>query len=250
MKRIIFLIISFVVLLNTVFGQDSRFTKANALFQDGKFEEAKSGYLDILKTGVQSPELYYNLGNAYYKLGELPFAIINYERARLLSPSDEDIKANLDLSNSQIVDKITPLGEFFLAGWITSLRDSKDSDSWAIWAVITFFLTLGCIGSFFFVNNSVVKRVAFSAGILLLLINIFSFSFASAQKNKFTSHSNAIVFSPTVTVKSSPDLTGSDLFILHEGTKVSILRMLGSWAEIRLKDGNVGWLPKDSFEVI
>lgn len=250
MKRIFLLVVSLMVLASVSFGQDSRFTKANTLFQDGKFDEAKNGYLDILKTGVQSPELYYNLGNAYYKTGDLASAILNYERASLLAPGDEDIKENLDLANSQIVDKITPLGEFFAKRWIASIRDSKDSDSWAIWAVVSFFLVLGSVCGYLFVNQSVVRRVAFFGGIFLLLINISSFAFALSQKNKLTNRNNAIVFSPTVTVKSSPDLTGAELFILHEGTKVTILRTIGSWAEIQLKDGNVGWLSRDSFEII
>ena len=250
MKRYILFLLSLILLTNIVIAQDSRFNKANTLFQDGKFEEAKTGYLDILKTGVQSPELYYNLGNAYYKNGALAPAILNFERALLLSPDDIDIKYNLELANSQIVDKVTPLGEFFVKGWITALRDSKSSDSWAIWAVITFFLVLAAIGVFLFNNNSLYKRIAFFGGIALLCINLSAFAFASSQKNKITNRNYAIVYTASVTVKSSPDLTGSDLFVLHEGTKVKILNKLGSWAEIQLQDGNIGWMQIEGFEVI
>ena len=250
MRYIIVVLLGVLLTVSSAFGQDVRFTKANSLYQDGKFADAKSAYLEILNSGVQSPELLFNLGNACYKNGELSASILYFEKALLLDPTDADIRYNLELANNQIVDKITPVGHFFLVDWINSLRESNESDGWAVWAIITLFLVVGAVVAYLFIDSALIKRIAFFAGIFLLVINITATIFASSQKSKLTNRQHAILFTPSVTVKSSPDLTGSELFVLHEGTKIKILQTLGSWAEIELLDGNVGWLPRDSYKEI
>ncbi len=250
MKKNILIIIGILCIFNSAIAQDSRFSNANSLYQSGKFDEAKISYLEILKTGVQSPELFYNLGNCFFKTADYASAILYYERAALLSPNDDDLKANLELANAQIVDKLTPLGEFFLFSWIKSIGDSMSSDTWATWAIITLFLMLGCLVAFFYVSSSLHKQIVFYLGIFLLFINLSTSYFASTQKDKLESQDMAIVFSTSVTVKSSPDLTGSELFVLHSGTKVKVLKKMGSWAEIRLVNGNIGWLQLNTIVVI
>lgn len=182
MRYIVVFILGFILSTGSIFGQDSRFSKANSLYQDGKFADAKSAYLDILKSGVQSPELLYNLGNSCYKNGELAASILYFEKALLLSPNDDDIRYNLELANNQIVDKITPVGRFFLVDWMNSLRESNESNGWAVWAIVSLFLVVGAVVGYLFVDSSLFKRIAFFLGLFFLLINITATIFASAQK--------------------------------------------------------------------
>lgn len=250
MKKIVLIIISILCITNNLLAQDVRFANANSLYQNGKFEEARNSYLEILKTGVQSPELLYNLGNSFFKTNDYASAILYYERAILLAPNDADLKANLELANAQIVDKLTPLGEFFLFRWISSIGNSLSSDAWAIWAIVSLFMLLGCLIAFFYINTALIKQIVFYGGLSLLFLNISTSYFASTQKEKLERQDMAIVFNSSVTVKSSPDLTGSELFVLHSGTKVKVLKKIGSWAEIQLIDGNIGWLQMSSIVII
>lgn len=250
MKKNILIIIGILCITNSVFSQDSRFTNANSLYQSGKFEEAKTSYLAISNTGVQSPELFYNIGNCFFKTADYASAILYYERATLLSPNDEDLKANLELANALIVDKLTPLGEFFMFRWINSIGNSLSSDAWATWAIMTLFLMLSCLVAFFYANSPLHKQIVFYCGVLFLIANISTSYFASTQKDKLERREMAIVFNSSVTVKSSPDLTGSELFVLHSGTKVKVLKKMGSWAEIQLINGNIGWMQMSSLVII
>ena len=229
---------------------DPRFDKANAFYSEGKFEEAINGYQEILKSGVESPELYYNLGNAYYRHGLLPKAIINYERALLLAPHDQDIRYNLELAYSKITDKIDPVGEFFLTKWFSSLRSSSDSDTWAKLSVATFVFFLIGLLLFFFAKTTLFRKVSFFFSVLLILVSIVTFGFSSNQKQKLINRDRAIIMTPSVTVRSSPDASGTEIFVLHEGTRVEILQNLREWNEIELQDGSVGWIPVADLEVI
>ena len=230
--------------------EDQRFTKANELYTQGKFEEAAKAYEEILKTGVESPELYYNLGNAYYKSGLLPQAILNYERAKLLAPQDKDIEYNLELAQSQTIDKIDKVGEFFLKAWMRDLRNKADSDTWAYMSVAFFVLVIAMLFLFYFSRTATLKKAGFFAGFLFLFLFIFSFSFAHLQKQKLVKRNYAIIFAPTVNVKSSPDTSGTEIFVLHEGTKVKVVDELGEWRKIELSDGNRGWINVSTIEII
>ncbi|TAJ12742.1 tetratricopeptide repeat protein [Marinilabiliaceae bacterium JC017] len=249
MRRVIILLVMIYSSLFT-FAEDQRFSDANELYSSGKYEEAIAAYGQILDTGMESPELYFNLGNSYYKNGQLPQAILNFERAQLLAPHDKDIKYNLELSYSQTTDKIEKVGVFFLARWFQGLRDKGDSDFWSIITLISFFLFLIAAALYLFMNSAALKKTGFFAGVLFISMTVITFSYAQKQKQKLLDRSHAIVFSPSVTVKSSPDNSGTELFILHEGTKVEILSTLGDWKEIQLSDGNVGWLKDTTIVVI
>jgi len=230
--------------------EDQRFTKANELYTQGKFEEAAKAYEEILKTGVESPELYYNLGNAYYKSGLLPEAILNYERAKLLAPDDKDITYNLELAQSQTIDKIDKVGKFFLKVWIKDLRNKADSDTWAYMSIAFFTLVIAMLFLFYFSRTVALKKAGFFGGLLFLGLFIFSFSFAYRQKQKLVERNYAIIFAPTVNVKSSPDASGTEIFVLHEGTKVKVIDELGEWRQIELSDGNKGWINVSTIEKI
>jgi hypothetical protein len=140
------------------------------------------------------------------------------------------------------VDKIEPVGEFFLISWFKSIQNMGAADSWAKLGICTFILFIGCLILYFFSRWIKMKKISFYLGLILLVIVIVSNIFASNQNSKLVNRNNAIIFLPTVTIKSSPDASGTDLFILHEGTKVSVKSTLGEWSEIELENGNVGWL--------
>ena len=194
--------------------------------------------------------LYYNLGNAYYKHNEFAKAILNYERALLLNPGNEDARFNLEMANTHIVDKIDPVGKFFLSVWIDSLRNFLSSNTWAVIGIGSFLLFIGGLYLYLFSKSVKAKKFGFFGGIILFLIAVLANWFAWGLNSKLKARSEAIVFAATVPVKSSPAESGTDLFILHEGTKVSILSKLGDWSEVKISDGNRGWLPSSSIEII
>lgn len=249
MKRIL----AFLLIILTVapaFAADERFSKANLLYSEGQYEQAIQGYEEILSTGVESGALYFNLGNAYYKFGELPQAVLNYERALLLKPQDSDIKYNLELAYSQTTDKIETVDPFFLTKWVASIRNKATSDFWTYIGIGCFILMLVFAGFFMYSNSVVFKKAGFYLAIIMLIGTTITLSFAIKQKDKLVNRTHAIVFSPSVTVKSSPDASGTEIFILHEGSKVKIISTLGNWNEIELADGNVGWVESETIKVI
>ncbi len=246
------LIILFVLCfsISATYAQDDRFAEGNKQYSDGEYQAAIDTYKGILSTGVECEELYFNLGNAYYKNGELASAILNYERALLLKPHDKDIKYNLELAYSQTADKFESVGGFFLSNWVISIRNKTTSDTWTYIGIICFILTLLTASLFFFSKSVVFKKAGFYLGIGLLMATIVTLSFGSRQKSKLVNRNHAIVFSPSLTVKSSPDASGTEIFILHEGTKVKILSTLGHWKKIQIADGNIGWIEEKAISVI
>lgn len=249
MKRyfIAILVILFAV---TVFAQSDLIQKANDHYTKEEYNKAIDGYNQILMAGIESPEVYYNLGNAYYKTNQFTLAILNFERAKLLAPDDEDIEFNLAVANQKVVDSIQELPGIFIVRWWNSLINSQTTDSWAVLSIIGFILFLTLVGLYFFARTGDVKRVSFWAACFFIVLTIFSWSFAAKQKSRLVNHSFAIVMQPTVTIKSSPSEKGTNLFVIHEGLKVRITDKLGDWVEIRLADGNKGWLLTESIEQI
>ena len=232
------------------FAQDSLQVKADQHYAAGEYDQAAELYQEILNSNKESAEIYYNLGNACYKSGKYTQAIINYERAKLLAPNDEDIQFNLDLANQHVVDAIDALPKLFFIRWWNHLSNKLSADGWAKISVISFLIVLILAGFFFFSRPAGIKRTSFWLGVLILAISIFSFNFAARQKKRMTEHRFAIITQPSVTVKSSPAESGTDLFLIHEGLKVEIRDSLGTWKEIRLADGNQGWLLESSLEKI
>ena len=197
-----------------------------------------------------SPELYYNLGNSYYKLKNYPKAILNYERALLLSPGDEDIKFNLELSKANIVDKIDIVDRSFISIWLESIRNITSSNSWAIVAIVSFILFLIGISLYIFGKQVLLKKVGFFGGVVFLLLYIYSNIASYKQQQKILVRDTAIIMAPSITIKSSPSESGTELFILHEGTKVKITDKVGEWSEIKIEDGNSGWIKTSEMEII
>lgn len=249
MKRIINTILA-ILFTATVFAQADLLQKANESYTKEQFKQAIDLYNQILMTNMESAEVYYNLGNAYYKTEQYTLAILNYERAKLLAPDDEDISFNLQVANQKVVDSIQELPGIFIFRWWNSLVNSQTTDTWATFSILSFIVFLTMLGFYFFARTSEVKRITFWSGCFLIVFSIFSWSFAAKQKSRLVNHSEAIVMQPTVTVKSSPSDKGTNLFVVHEGLKVKITDKLGDWVEIRLADGNKGWLLAESIERI
>ena len=224
--------------------------QAAEAYQRGDYADAVALYEQSAAQEGVSAAFYYNLGNAYYKSGLYPNAILNYERALLLDPSNEDVLFNLDMARAYITDKIEPVGTFFLVRWVDAVRNLCSSNAWAVVAIVAFLLFIVGVALYIFIDNVALRKIGFFAGLLALLVSLGANRFAAVQKDILTRHDKAIVFSPVLTAKSSPSDSGTDLFVLHEGTKVTLLDKVGAWSEILLDDGNRGWVPTDKLEVI
>ncbi len=219
-------------------------------YQSSKYEQAIELYESVLAEGYESAELYYNLGNAYYKSNKFPYAIANYERALKLNSTDEDILFNLQLANTHVVDKIEVLPEFFLKSWGQSLVRVFTSNQWAIISIASFVIGLILILLFFLSDKPLIRKFTFWIGILLIVEAGFSFSFSDKQKKAILNEPEAIVVTPSVIVKSSPDAMGTELFLIHEGLKIKVTNQNGDWSEIKLSDGNKGWVKTADFVII
>lgn len=261
------------------FGQDSLITDStqtiqedsirnhDAEFSDSKLEdvtkaEGDSAYIrndfvsaiqiyeSLLRKG-ESADVYYNLGNSYYKIDEIAKAILNYEKALLLQPGNGDIRANLEVARAKTVDKIEVVPEVFFVTWTKSLISSMSVDSWATCGIVSFLLLIASLYFFIFSKQVVLKKAGFVSGIIFLIVVVMANIFASKQKEELLHRDSAIIMSPSVTVRSTPSENGTSLFILHEGHKVRIKdNSMKAWKEIRLEDGKVGWVPVGSIELI
>ena len=231
-------------------AQTAQLKEAETAYTQEAYEKAIETYEQVLKSNGASAEVYYNLGNAYYKTNQLAAAILNYERALLQVPNDADTRFNLEMAKQRTVDKIEPLDTFFLTKWCLSVQNLASVDAWAYVAVVCFLLAIIGITFYFFSKRLLFKKAGFFLSVFFLICVVVANIFASRQEAKMMDRSGAIVFAATVTVKSSPDDSGTDLFVLHEGTKVNIKSTLGEWSEIILEDGNQGWMPTKTIETI
>jgi len=242
-KIIIVLLVSFnSLILNAQDNNTQLWEKANAFYTTEDYQQAISLYEQILSSGKESAKLYFNLGNAYYKAGNMNNALLNFERAKLLSPNDENIDFNIRMANQFVVTSIDPLPLPFFMRWRTSVINMYSSDTWSYISISAFVLFLIFIGLFIFSRVVTIRRISFLFGIFVLILSGFTYSFAAKQKKKIDQRSGAIVFCPRVTVKSAPTATSTDLFLIYEGLKVEITDSIGIWKEIKLADGNEGWL--------
>lgn len=230
---------------------DSLWTAGVQAYTDGKFADASTAWISIEESGQKSAKLYYNLGNAWFKQGNYPKAILNYERALRLDPSYSDARYNLEFTGNFVQDKIEPVPEFILKSVARKVCYVMSSNVWAVIFLVLLAAAL-MMGLLFLLGSSVGKRRAgFYCGIVLLLLSAGALSFSAWQKSDSMKTDTAIVMSPVSSVKSSPSSGSSkDLFVIHEGTKVTILDEVGSWKNISLADGRQGWIPAADLEVI
>lgn len=224
--------------------------QAEQLYAEGKYADAADAYNRILSEGMESAELYYNLGNCYYKLGENTRAILNYERSLLLDPGDAMTRYNLKMAQHAIVDKIEVLPELFLVRWYKALETYFSADQWGYISVALFIIFLVMAALFFYSPSIGVKKTGFVVGIIVFFLTAGSIFFAMKQSSRVSEREYAIITTPSVTVKGAPDNSGTSLFLIHEGLKVRVVGELGSWYNIRLADGNEGWVVKTDLEKI
>ena len=248
MKRLI-LIIS---LFNFYIATSVAVTKqeADSAYVQEHYQQAIKDYEALLKQGV-SADIYYNLGNAYYRMDNITKAVLNYERALLLSPGDKDIRFNLQMARSKTIDKITPESEMFFVTWYRSLVNMQSVDAWARLALIALVAAIILALAYLFAEAVWLRKVGFFGGLLFLVIFFVSNLFGWQQQRGLVHRSGAIIIKSAVNVKSTPSKNGTDLFILHEGTKVNITDdSMKDWKEIRVADGKEGWLETSEIEMI
>lgn len=248
MKKITILLYLCLVFTATVKAQNK--AEADSAYSKEMYDEAILIYMKLLEKGA-SADIYYNIGNCFYKKDNIAQAILNYERAALLNPGDANIRFNLDLARSKTIDKIVPKNELFLVTWYRTLINYASVDGWAYIAMISFWIMLLCIGLFLFTHYTLIKKISFFITLLLFIIMLCANLFAYRQSLAVTNRMGAIVIASSVVVKSTPNESGTDLFILHEGTRIDIIDdTMKDWKEIRLADGKIGWMHKDQLEVI
>lgn len=248
MKRYTLLILCLLAMVGITVAQDNGdawFQQANEAYNTGNYDEAVGLYEKIVDAGMESVPVYYNMGNAYYKMQEYPKAIYYYEKALKLDPSDDEVRANLEIANMAIVDKIEPVPQSFIVRWWQSLRSAFSGDQWAWCSVGAFALLLLALFLFLRSRRVGLRKLGFFFGIIFFVVFALSVVFAAQLKHASVTHDQAIVMTPTVTVKSSPSQESVDLFVLHEGAKVSILDSSKGWNKIRIANGSIGWLEAD-----
>jgi len=246
-RLLLFCLFSFSTLLA---NPQAQFEAANAAYQKGDFLAAIASYEQVLETGNFSEEVYYNLGNAYFKTNQLGKAILNYERAILNAPGDEDIQFNLAIANAKKTDDIGQIGKFFVTEWWQGIHKLLSSSIWggltllSLWAGIAGFIL------WLFGESRDRKKQGFVGGIVLTLLSILLYFVASSQANFENHSSQAIVLANTVALKNGPDEISTDVLEIHEGLKIELLDQIGDWYKVKLSNGDQGWLPSASLEEI
>ena len=244
--RKIFVICNFLLVICSVFAQ-SDFEAANAAYADGRYDEAVTIYQSLLDEQPNAT-LYYNLGNARFKQGELAQAILNYERALRLKPNYKDAKYNLAFAQSRIVDNI-PEQDFFLSSWARTVRNQLSERTWIRLSIGLFILALAGLLLFLLGRAMWVRKTAFHTAWIALLFSLVTGLNAASLHNRDTLRNEAIITQGVVNAKSSPDRSGTDLFTLHEGTKVTIRETIGEWVNVHV-GSNEGWIRNSNLERI
>jgi len=222
------------------------FEQANTAYNEGRYDSALKLYDRIVEAEVGSVPLYFNMGNTYYKMREYPMAIYYYEKAMKLDPSNDDVRTNLAIANMAIVDKIEPVPQSFIVkGW-NGLKRALSGQQWAVLSIVAFALLL--VSAFLFLRSRrmALRKLGFFVGLLMIVGFALSLVFAAQLKQAVLTQDQAIVMTPTVTVKSTPNEASVDLFVLHEGTKVQILDAADGWNKIKIANGSIGWLQAET----
>lgn len=244
MKKLLFILL----LISQIIWSQSTFDKANQLYQKSDYDSAISFYESIAKSGEHSSEVYFNLGNCYYKKNQVAPAIYYFEKALLLNPNDTSIVNNLSFAQKQTIDQIDEVPKVGFAKILQNFTASFHYDSWAWMAVLFSFVFFGCFLGYYFLNTSLLKRILFSFMMLSLLLILISVFAGFYEKNRFENDKPAIVFAQMVSVKSEPNPIAKESFVLHAGTKVQVLESLNKYQKIQLLDLKEGWIEKNAIK--
>jgi tetratricopeptide (TPR) repeat protein len=239
----------YIVLLTTqVFFAQNGFENGNALYQKGKYQEAITAYESVFRTKKQSAELYFNIGNCYYKLNKVAPAIYNYEKALLLNPTDIEIQNNLKFAQKLQIDDIKTVEKVGFNKLIQDFTNTFHYNTWGGIAVGLSIVFLLFFVGYYFSQITVSKRLFFFGMFFVMLLLLVSVSSAIFEKNQYNKDQPAIVFSEIISVKSEPKNSATDVFVLHEGTKVYVIESLDNWDKIQLTDGNEGWIENSAIK--
>ncbi len=234
----------------TTTDSDALWSLANKAYIDADYTKAIELYNAICEQDLLSSKLYYNMGNAYYKSGEIGKAILYYRRAHKLSPSDEDISYNLEIAKAQTKDNIEKVPAFFLKRWSRNVASLMGSNGWTILSIVGFILALASVLVFLLAQSIKARKTSFATALLTLIVAIVSLIYATSQRSYMLDHDQAVIMSKSVSIKSSPDKSATDLFVLHEGTTVRVTEHLDQWCNITIADGKKGWIEAKRIEVI
>lgn len=263
MKRICIIICILAGLVGTTsWGQTAEDTKpalseslekadADSAYVHDEYARAAEIYESLIARDGESAAIYYNLGNCYYRMNQIGKCVLNYERASLLDPGDEDIRANLALARGRTADKLTPASEMFFVTWWRNLVNWQSVDAWAWTGIVALVLCLLLLLVYFFLNTLWIRKVGFYGGVAALCVCLTANICAYRQHSQLLHRDTAVVMVAELPVKSSPDQASTDLFIIHEGTKLTILdSSIQGWAEVEYEDNKVGWVKLDDIETI
>lgn len=239
---LLFLLVSISSFATSIQDPNIDFNKANELYAETKYNEAIEIYEQLINEDMHSTDIYFNLGNAYYKVNNIPAAILNYEKALKLQPDNEDAIFNLKLTNGKTIDKIEAGPDLFIASTWNSFVTSKTADNWSYYTIALLFFALILFVSYLISHQLLIKKSGFYGGIFFLFLSLFCWLMAAQNTTYHERSAEAIIFSETVTIKSEPNTISEKLFTLHEGTKVKVIESTNDWTKIKLPNGNEGWL--------
>lgn len=238
------LLVLFVLSSKIILGSDAEETmkQGNQFYMNNNYEKAIEKYSELVKKGYSGKELFYNLGNAYFKTGRIGFSILNYEKALRLAPSDEDIIYNLKIANARTVDKIEIFPRLFLIQWWESLVNFYSVNGWTQIIYVLYLLIIALVGAFFLTRRHRVQKLSLAGLIPLIIVFALSVFILALKINFESTQQTGILVENTASVKLSPDRQSGDAFIIHEGIKVNVEDKVNGWLKIRLADGKVGWI--------
>ena len=250
LKKIYTLLILILPLTLWASTPEQQLADANKAYFSGHYEAAIKIYEPLVDKGYTSTVLYYNLGNAYFKLGNMPMAILFYEKAKKLSPADSEIEHNIRLANTRIVDKFEAVPTLFYVRWYNSIKNILSPDRMAqvsLTLIASFWVMLGI---YFFARRRMLRIISFYTAILFILMGGFGMVLAYQSYHAVLNPTEAIVMEPSIGIKSSPDAKSVDQFVIHEGTKVRVMDRIGAWKEIGIANGNSGWVQSSAIREI
>lgn len=231
-------------------SSEALWSRANDSYAAGEYAAALADYEAILNDGKHSAALYYNLANTYFKLEQLGRAILYYNRALRLSPADEDIRHNLEYAEQMTKDSIEKIPEFILTTWVRAIRGVLSSTAWTVVSLVMLTLSLAMALVFLLSQRMSWRKTGFYVMILAAVLFVVTTLFAISERREIVNSREAIIMNSAVSIKSSPDRAATELFVLHEGTKVFVGEALGGWAEVRISDGRKGWIEESRIEKI
>lgn len=225
-------------------------SQAADAYNKKQFAEAVKLYTKIIESGYESYPLYYNLANAHFRLEQNTDAILYYEKALKIAPNNEDIVHNIEVVNSKLIDKVEKVPELFYKRWWKNIVNLTDIDTLAIVNILLFTFSLFLLAIYMYLSDILFRKISFWTGIILLFFFGIGVVAASQRNHYMTTQHEAIVYTPTVNIKSSPDENSKDIFVLHEGTKVLLLDEVAEWQEIRISNGSIGWIKSTDLKKI